>query len=966
MNGNASLPEPLKGKWIWQDGNDLPVMRECDYVLYRQEFSLFEMPGLAELWIGSHHHFQVFINGRMATYGPIPHPGYGKGVYAIGVDITHLVEVGLNSIAVALLKENTPLAGVKQTVDGFWLQLNLDDETVASTDESWLCHRPDYFRATGLRAAPSDVFVEQVDLRNLPVDWRTVPMADLAEHDGEPPTGWSSPQHAVDISSDHVQLESFGRESGTVDFVPPAKVICSGTFSQSRECTSISFAGAIARRKELGLYVAEAYIYSPPAQKIVGICVCDEPYILFVNSTKVKSQAVPELPLQSPLQERTKHVLTPHEMTEQSFEMNLASGWNRVVFVQQCRSENSGATFIWPDLPISGLRPVVKPVVNAQDGWMTAGPLNVPMGLIYPSFPFDELVKTSYSSTLLNANDIAAFYLACNFKPAETAFQDQLPILLRNGEYAIFDFEKTFYSFPRIFLDGSDGDVIDVVCGELCQNGEVIACELGIRRNALTLVLKEGENEWLCSTRKGTRYLMVIARNVRDTVTLKHLDLGHEMPEYKNTGSFQSSSPTLDTVWNIGVRTLETTMRRIYIDSPTKGQSQSIPDAMIQSLASYYVFGEYARAGLAIENFAHSQFETGELNATSPSDIFQAVPDYTLCWPVWLYKHYQYTGDHDLLLRMMPTLKNIMFYYNEIATEPDGPLGDLHEYLGVRPFIDFGDMDRRGISTALNAFYCRALRSSAWLAGQAGEHDMEETFNNRATAVATKVNSLTWNEEKGLFADCWVKGRQSTKFSWQSSLLAIYGGIAKPHYYDEIWDRLFMDEAPLERFVSGEFNNPYFKYYVLETAFALGKSPWALSLIHYYWGKMAKAGASTWWEMFDPQADGQDNRICGKCLGYGVSPNSFIISELVGIRPAEPGMHRVYFNPMPGDVIWLKASIPTPHGHIMVHWKLKDDGKFKVTINANYVLEVIPVLAPGIANDVEFTVNDKVSIMTLE
>ena len=173
-------------------------------------------------------------------------------------------------------------------------------------------------------------------------------------------------------------------------------------------------------------------------------------------------------------------------------------------------------------------------------------------------------------------------------------------------------------------------------------------------------------------------------------------------------------------------------------------------------------------------------------------------------------------------------------------------------------------------------------------------------------------------------------------------------------------------DAPLEKHAGGEYNSPYFKYYILETAFALGKSPWALSLIHYYWGAMAKAGAKTWWEMFDPQAEGQDNRICGKCLGYGVSPNSFIISELVGIRPAEPGMHRVYFNPMPGDVIWLKASIPTPHGHIMVHWKLKDDDKFKVTINSNYVLEVIPVLAPGIAKDVEFTVNDKVSILTLE
>ena len=77
-------------------------------------------------------------------------------------------------------------------------------------------------------------------------------------------------------------------------------------------------------------------------------------------------------------------------------------------------------------------------------------------------------------------------------------------------------------------------------------------------------------------------------------------------------------------------------------------------------------------------------------------------------------------------------------------------------------------------------------------------------------------------------------------------------------------------------------------------------------------------------------------------------------------------MQRVYFNPMPGDVSWLKVSIPTPHGHIMLHWKLQDDENFTVTINSNYLLEVIPVLAPGIAKGVVFKVNDKVSILTPE
>ncbi len=958
MKAESMLPNSIEGKWIWSSTRE---RHDRDALLLKRDFSLFEMPGVAELWVGTHCFFKVFVNGRLAIMGPTPHPGGGKNAYAVKVDITHLVEVGVNTITVFAHIENTALARIKRNIEGIWLQVDVDDKPIVWSDSEWLAKRSRAFVDTGLRTAPCDVYVENTDLRLF--DGKSIAcQINELENRNE----WHPVDSVKDVSLENGMLVGYDVIQSLSEPTRPTMMTCRGFCKQEREVTNISFAGAIARKGELGTYAAISYVYMPMPQKNVGVVICDEPYMLFVNNRKVKEQAVPKLQVRAGFSAYDFHELAPHELEEQSCEIQLAQGWNRLVLVQHCASYSSGALIVWPELAPTTLKLTEKTAIDSPEGWSIVGALQAPMSMIYPSFPFEELIKTRYEFDERYVTDISAYYLACSFATTENEGEPQLPITLENKEYAIFDFDKTQYAFPHLTIKGSEGDVVDLVFGELCQNGEVIAYEIGVRRNSSTITLAEGDNDWMSATYRGFRYVMVICRNVKSKVEIKAVDFMQMQAEHKNPGSFMCSSPILDNVWNIGVRTLETTMRSVYIDSPTKDQAQSLPDAMIQSWAGYCVYGEYEQAGRAIEAFAQSQLETGEINAISPSGVFQALPDYSLCWPVWLHRHYQYTGDDDLLMKMMPTLKKLMFYYNEIATEPDGPLGDLRDYLGLHPFIDYGDMERGGISTALNAFYCRALLSASVLSTQAGMEDFAELYRTRATSVAHKVWVLNWNDEAGMFADSNKRGRQSTKCSWQSSLLAIYGGIAKPQHYERIWNKLFTVDAPLEKHSKGEYNNPYFKYYILETAFALGKSPWALSLIHYYWGAMAKAGAKTWWEMFDPQSPDQQNRICGKCQGYGVSPNSFIISELVGIRPAEPGMRMVYFNPMPGDVSWVKASIPTPQGTIKVYWNLDDSGLFKVTINANYVLEVVPVMAPGIAKSCVFNVNDKVSILTPE
>jgi len=84
---------------------------------------------------------------------------------------------------------------------------------------------------------------------------------------------------------------------------------------------------------------------------------------------------------------------------------------------------------------------------------------------------------------------------------------------------------------------------------------------------------------------------------------------------------------------------------------------------------------------------------------------------------------------------------------------------------------------------------------------------------------------------------------------------------------------------------------------------------------------------------------------------------------LAGIRPAKPGFTTAFFNPLPGVAQWVKAQIPTPYGHILVEWELKPNGEFEAVVDANYPLEVIPILDPRISESAIVHVGPDVSIL---
>jgi hypothetical protein len=950
-----SLPREVRGNWIWSEHRPDEVE---SYAFFRREFTLDEIPSSAELWIAARSFFHVFVNGYHVSYGLGTCPT--RGSYVWQHDIAYLLGTGVNNVAVLAHNTTVSRSCCHRQPSGLWCQVNIDEKPEVWTGPSWKVLKPKCYLPNRPRRSLAAGFTEKVDLSQFPHGWTEREFKN--DH-------WIAPSLCVPVDPQNWELVPFNAPEMTVDPVAFSSLILRGECHKTYLSSNVSFELMLAERGR-GVYGAETYFQVGETTELSFEFYSDNPYRLFINGKCIKEQGVRTLNSGEAYESCRSLAFRQTKIASPEGRMLLERGWNHLVFYTELEKGSSGVTLVFPDHHADALHLYREPLKDALPGWTTAGPLRTPLANMLGNLTLNLAeTKEHYIPVEGRCVDEGAELMSYDFtsKPGQPAnLTEEEVIELKEGDYVIVSVPASTFGCPRISISGTRGDIVDVVSGNEIADGQLVPWEAG-RENVDTLILGQKPATWMAVCPRGLRYLMIVARQARGTIQVAHPQIKVRRYDFDNPGMFESSDMILNRIWSTGRRTLAATVQEAFIDSPCKDETQYIADAMIQSWASYHVSGNFNLAAKSLEEFAKAQFETGEIPAACPSDIYYNIPDYSLLWPVWLQRHYMHSGDKGLLGNLIPHLQKLFSYYAELAAPGQDVLADLGDRFGAFCFLDHGEIDRRGTVTGLNSLYCRSLLCGVSLLEAVGRDDDARQLRDLASRVAHQIRELTWDEEKGLFADSYHNGARSNSYSMQTNVLAIYGGVAPSSEYARIFDLLFSDQPP---FVKGdnatESMNPYFKYFILETAFALGRRNWALDLIRWYWKGMLEHNAKTWWEIFDPNAPG-DNPYAGtSCHGYGVSPNAFLISEVVGIRPAKAGFTTVYFNPLTSGVHSVKAKIPTPYGQIMVEWELKEGNQLEAIVDANYPLAVIPELEPGIAESAVIHVSDEVSIFASE
>jgi hypothetical protein len=952
---STGLPPDIRGEWIWRADS----LNAVDgYVLFRHEFMITEAPGAAELWIAAHTRYQLYINGRHFCRGQSPASGLDS--YVSYFDVSFCMEIGKNVICVVAHDTRVSRFANKRRESGIWCQLDLDQNPTAWTDTAWKAMQGEAFLTNQPRTSLAGSFVETLDFRKYPHGWKEV---NFQTDD------WDNADYSVPIE------DSLSKLISTPDFEPQAEVVeldfvsARGTAEQVSATTHVSVGRQT--KAQGGLYACESFVQAEQAGEFSLRVFSDDPYHIFVNEKLAKSQGHGDPTLWVDPTWNPPRNYMQDELADTDAAIYLEDGWNKVTIVMQVAPSSSGVTLVFPELP-------AKTKFNrgtdafSLPGWNVAGPLQVPFANVTGSINIDRLPQTTYHA--VNPCDSSAHLAAFAFHLTEQydmremdEYEGTENLDLESGDYVIYTLLEYARGCPEFRVKGSAGDVIDVVFGEHVINGQVRSY-LHDRRHIYTIILDSKEEvQWQAMTPNGMKHVMVVVRHATGRVAIRDINVRCMKFSFHEPGAFSCADELLNQIWENSVRTLNCTYDYVFLNAGGNADGQLLADAMIQALASISVFGSFDPSEKALREFAAAQFETGEIPAIAPSDYVVRLYDFALLWPIWLQIHIYYSDDRQLAEDMLPVLQQLLTFFESIVIEEE-LIANLDSPYVIPGLLDYDpNVDCRGVSTGLNALYALALLKSRWIFDYMGQTELAEICLARANNVASRLRELTWNEEKGLFSDCWYDGAPSDSYSFQSNVLALYAGIARHANHEPLFNTMFMDYAPFIQLQLDEASdNAYFKYFVLDMAYALNFRDWAIDFMRYYWGKMVQQGARTWWERFCPNVEFDDQDTPSLCHGYGVSPVFFIMREVVGIRPVTAGYLQVYFNPLLTVAEWVRAQIPTPQGVIMVDWAYNESGELEIVIESNYPLEVVPLLDKNIAASAIFHVNDSVAILQLE
>lgn len=368
-------------------------------------------------------------------------------------------------------------------------------------------------------------------------------------------------------------------------------------------------------------------------------------------------------------------------------------------------------------------------------------------------------------------------------------------------------------------------------------------------------------------------------------------------------GSFDCSDPLLTRLWYVGAYTVHICMQQDVWDAPKRDRLRWIGDLHVEALTSYYAFDDaFVKDGGIIrktwERLSGDKWQGGHING---------IPGYTLWWLVTGVDHYRFTGDKVWLKKWLPLMTELLDWFREDLDER----GLFANKRKAWTFVDWaGYLSGEPELVTTHLLYVKALRDVAWASREVGNEAKAEELELLAQAALEAANTHWWR-------DGFTQLRQP-------NALAVYANLVKDNQRERAHRLLVGPKAP-------PVTTPYYNAYVLLALAELGEYEFALKFIRNYWGEMHKRGATTFWEVFDPNWEGtvtSPKVSWGHDLslshGWSSAPTFWLSAFVLGVQPSAAGYQKVQIAPHLCDLRFAKGTVPTPRGVIAVEWRRED------------------------------------------
>jgi hypothetical protein len=388
----------------------------------------------------------------------------------------------------------------------------------------------------------------------------------------------------------------------------------------------------------------------------------------------------------------------------------------------------------------------------------------------------------------------------------------------------------------------------------------------------------------------------------------------------KYEGSFESSDPLLNRIWETGAYTTHLCMQDDIWDAPKRDRGRWMGDTDVSGRVIDEVFGDRALMEDTLDRLLGPAPVNGQVNG---------IPGYSSFWFTGTADYYRHTGDKAFLerehARMIQLLELVDKEFD--ARNLYANKSNVWLYVDWSPDLN-GDTPETRRATTLE-FY-RAYRDAVWTLRELGDTANGAKYEARAAEIEAGAQKYLVDAGSGAFGP-----------RWQTNAAAVISGAAKPEQYEAIWKNVLSQVGTGP--TNGLIISPYYNYYVIRAMAEVGHREEALKWIRQYWGGMIGEGATSFWEAYDTswyrgdfhaslQADNNSGYFVSLAHGWSSGPTAWLMEQVLGIQPTGAGFSTVDIRPDLVDLDWAKGAEPTPHGLLKVDAK-KSGGAVTIAVD---------------------------------
>lgn len=389
------------------------------------------------------------------------------------------------------------------------------------------------------------------------------------------------------------------------------------------------------------------------------------------------------------------------------------------------------------------------------------------------------------------------------------------------------------------------------------------------------------QNIWRSGDRLTFRYIRLIILEGANGIVLSNLNCDEvsAVPISKIT-PLNGFSPKMQQIDLVSQYTLRNCIQEVFEDGPKRDQRLWLGDLRLQAMLDELTFKSDSIVKRCILLFAGTQRDDGFIascvfntsKGQDPEIGDEMIPDYAMLFGSTLLNYSKSSND----LKLATTLYPIACQQVDLVCSKWLNTDNFVEIPNnIWMLIDWSkELDRQAAEQATLIFAINTLSELANMIGLPKDATKWDELNKKLKVAAIEKY---FDKQKGLF----VSGPQH-QVSWATQIWMILAAVVDKNEGARILKNVAADPSAIKP------GCPYLVHHQVEAYLVCGMDTAAYQLIDTYWGGMIDKGATTFWEIYDPEnpykSPYNSHLFNSYCHAWSCTPAWFLRHPVYGKR----------------------------------------------------------------------------------